>query len=249
MKKAIIIAAGLGTRLRPLTKNLPKYLLSVGSKSILDSQIEIYKSLKIKKINIICGYKKNKFNKINAKFFYNKNYKKNNILESLFYAKSILNSECIVSYSDIIFKKKVIEKICNHKADISIIIDVDWKKNYINRDMHPVSEAEKALCDKNGNLIKVGKNLKNSSNCNEFIGVLKLSKLGCSIFNKFYKIAKYKYKNKKFFNAKNISKAYLSDFLNFLILNKINVKCVKIKGGWMEIDTVQDLIKAQNFFN
>ena len=87
MKKTIIIAAGMGKRLRPLTNNSPKCLLKVGKKSILSNQIQIFKSLGIKNINIIYGYKKNKFNKKIANFFFNKNYKKNNILGSLFSAK------------------------------------------------------------------------------------------------------------------------------------------------------------------
>ena len=38
------------------------------------------------------------------------------------------------------------------------------------------------------------------------------------------------------------------DFLNFLVNNKIKIKCVKINGSWMEIDTVEDFNKAQKFY-
>ena len=55
--KAFIIAAGLGSRLRPYTKNLPKCLVKIGNKTILDSQLEVYRSLNIKNINIIVGFK------------------------------------------------------------------------------------------------------------------------------------------------------------------------------------------------
>ena len=85
--KAFIIAAGLGSRLRPYTKNLPKCLVKIGTKTILDSQLEVFKSLDIKNINIIVGFKKNKFKKKEVNYFYNKDFKKNNILESLFYAR------------------------------------------------------------------------------------------------------------------------------------------------------------------
>ena len=47
--KAFIIAAGLGSRLRPYTKNLPKCLVNIGNKTILDSQLEVYRSLNIKR--------------------------------------------------------------------------------------------------------------------------------------------------------------------------------------------------------
>ena len=86
---AIIIAAGKGMRLRPFTHDLPKSLLNIGDDTIIGSQIKNYKSFNIKKINIIVGYKKEKFKIKGAKYFKNKNYKNNNILESLFYAKKI----------------------------------------------------------------------------------------------------------------------------------------------------------------
>ena len=63
----------MGKRLKPLTNNMPKCLLRVGRKSILSNQISIYKSLGLKNINIICGHKKNKFEKKIANFFFNKN--------------------------------------------------------------------------------------------------------------------------------------------------------------------------------
>ena len=68
MLKIIIIAAGLGLRLRPHTQKLPKGLLSVGNTSIIQSHLDIYKSLKIKNINIVVGYKKEKFSFPNVKF-------------------------------------------------------------------------------------------------------------------------------------------------------------------------------------
>ena len=55
-------------------------------------------------------------------------------------------------------------------------------------------------------------------------------------------------RNKKFYNAKSIKKAYLTDFFNFLIEHKITIRCINIKRNWMEIDTKQDLKKAENFF-
>lgn len=87
----------------------------------------------------------------------------------------------------------------------------------------------------------------NKSNA-EFIGMIKLNSRGCELFKKYYKIAKKLFKNKKFYNAKNIQKAYLTDFFNFLIEREIKIRCIKIKNNWMEIDTVQDYKRAQNFF-
>jgi len=246
--KAIIIAAGRGFRLRPFTNDLPKGLLRVGKDSIIGSQIKSYRSLKINSINIIVGYKKNKFKFNSVKYFENKNYMNNNILESLFCAKKIIKDECIISYSDIIFKEKILKKIINIKSPISIVVDSAWKKNYIGREYHPHSEAEKVFFDRNRELKKIGKDLPLAKTNSEFIGMLKLTNVGCDIFKKYYLLAKKKFKGKKFFNSVTFEKAYITDFMKFLLINKVKINCIEIKSNWKEIDTTEDLAKAQNFF-
>ena len=247
LRKVIIIAAGSGNRLRPFTKDKPKGLLLVGKKSIIASQLDIYKKLGIKNKNIIVGYKKNKFKFKNVNYINNKDYKKNNVLESLFSAKKILHGECIISYSDIVFKKNIVKKLLSSNANISIVVDTLWKKNYIGRVHHPYSEADKAYFNKSKNLIRIGKNIPVKKSNSEFIGMMKLNDKGCKIFKDYFDIAKKKYKSKKFFTSQNLKKSYLTDFLVYLIKNKIKINCVKIKSDWMEIDTAEDLIRAQGF--
>ena len=70
MTTAIIIAAGMGKRLRPLTKNTPKPLLKIKKKKIIETQIEVFNYFNFKKINIITGYKREKFKKNLGNFFF-----------------------------------------------------------------------------------------------------------------------------------------------------------------------------------
>ena len=87
--KVIIIAAGLGSRLMPLTKNKPKCLLKFKkNKSLLQHQIEVFRKNNLKNINIIVGHKKKEIQKLRYRCIENKDYKKNNILNSLFSAKN-----------------------------------------------------------------------------------------------------------------------------------------------------------------
>ena len=148
-------------------------------------------------------------------FFFNKDYKNNNILNSLFYAKEIIKDNILISYSDIIFKKKVIAKIIKSKANISILVDTRWQDSYKGRSLHPISEAEKVIMNKKKNLIQAGKDLNLKKVNGEFIGILKLNKNGCKIFKNYYNQAKQRFKNKAYFNAKSFKKAYITDFLNY----------------------------------
>ena len=60
---------------------------------------------------------------------------------------------------------------------------------------------------------------------------------------------KKEYKNKIFYNAKNFEQAYLTDFLNYLVDNNIEINCVKIRSKWMEIDTVEDLEEVEEWLS
>ena len=70
--RAIIIAAGLGSRLKPYTNNLPKILVKIGKTNILESQLKVFKSLNIRDINLIVGHKKEQFETKKIKYFFNK---------------------------------------------------------------------------------------------------------------------------------------------------------------------------------
>ena len=72
--KAIFIAAGQGSRLGSFTKDLPKPLVPVNGKSILERQIELLHKNNISEIIIVTGYKKEKFKLQNVDYLYNPNF-------------------------------------------------------------------------------------------------------------------------------------------------------------------------------
>ena len=94
--KALIIAAGLGSRLKKHTENLPKCMLDFGGKTLLQRQLDAYKKCQIKDISLIRGYKKEKINYKGLRYFENKDYKNNNILNSIFYAEKIINGNIMI---------------------------------------------------------------------------------------------------------------------------------------------------------
>lgn len=79
------------------------------------------------------------------------------------------------------------------------------------------------------------------------VGLFKLTSKGSKIFQYYFKKAKRVFKGKKFYSAKRFEKAYITDFINYLIKNHVEVKSSVIAGGWMEIDTIEDLKRAARF--
>ncbi len=241
--KAIIIAAGMGNRLLHMTIDKPKCKLKVYGKPIIEHQLDIFKDLGIKDITIVKGFLAEQINYPETKSYYNDDYKINNILASLFYAENELNDDVIITYSDIIFNKETIEKTIMANGDVCIVVDEDWRKIYENRENHPIDEAEKVVVS-NGKIKEIGKHLKTNESDGEFIGLVKLSKRGTTIFKDVYHNAFDKYKNQPFQNAQSFKKAYLTDIFQELIDQGYDVIPVLINGGWIEIDTLEDLKKA-----
>ena len=248
--KALIIAAGLGSRLKNHTENLPKCMLDFGGKTLLQRQLDAYKKNGVKDISLVRGYKKEKINYKGIKYFENSDYKNNNILNSIFYAEKIINGNLIISYSDILFDTSVVERLLGTNHDISVVVDIDWRGYYVGRKDHPISEAENVIFNSNNEVEKIGKiNTGLEEVHGEFIGMIKLSNRGTEIFKDHFHRLKKKYWNKPFQRAKTFQKAYLTDFIQELVDIGIKVHCVIIESGWKEIDTVEDYEKALVGFN
>jgi len=247
--KAIIIAAGLGSRLKSYTENLPKCMLNFGDKTLLERQLDSYHDCGINDISVVRGYKKEKINYEGLTYYQNDDYENNNILNSLFYAEEALVGNVVVAYSDILFEPAVVKRLLESDADISIVVDIDWQGYYVNREDHPLSEAEKVIFNANNKVLKIGKVLTDKNDVyGEFIGMLKLSTRGAEIFKKHFHRSKQLFWDQPFQRAKTFQKAYITDMIQEMVDLGVAVHCVIIERGWKEIDTEEDYQKALKDF-
>ena len=242
---AIIIAAGLGSRMGHLTDDLPKCLIDVSGKRILDHQLAAFHENGITDISLVRGYKAERITLPGITYYHNDSYPHNNILASLFTAEPAMHGAFLASYSDIIFRPSVVRKLLDTTADISIVVDTAWQTSYDGRTEHPLTEAEKVLIDDQDNVLDIGKHLPLSEGqIGEFIGLMRCTRTGAAQFRTAYHIAKTTFSGKQFSQAKTFQKAYLTDFIHYLTGVGIKTNCVKIEGGWCEIDTPQDVTRA-----
>lgn len=242
--RAIIIAAGMSSRLMELTDDKPKCMLAIGGKTILQRQIETFNECGIDEITVITGYKKEVINYTGVKYIYNQNYRRNNILESLMYAESDMDGEFIATYSDILFQRSVLEKLLESKADISVVIDTRWRSRYKNRFQHPIEEAEKVIVIDN-KMAAIGKVINPNEAYGEFIGLAKFSTTGAEILKTNYKRVVTQFGNTQFHSAPSVGKAYLTDMFQELVDTGYTVSNIGIEGQWMEIDTIEDINRAR----
>ena len=172
---SIILAAGMGMRLLPNTENVPKGMVKLFDKSLIERQIDIFKKCGIDDISIVTGYLAEKINFPSINYFKNENFSTTAGNESLYCAKQKLNNT-IVCYADLVFDISIIKKMMNFNGDIGIAVKSNWKSNYAGRTLHPLSQADNVLFNESGKIIEVRKNIqKSNSNIGEFLGMMRLS--------------------------------------------------------------------------
>jgi len=244
---AIILAAGMGMRLLPDTEDIPKGMVKLFDKSLIEMQIDIFKKCGIDDISIVTGYLAEKINFQSINYFKNENFSTTSGNESLYCAKQKLN-DTIICYTDLVFDISIIKKMIDFNGDVGIAVKSDWKSRYVERTLHPISEADNVLFDESGKIIEIRKNIqKPNANIGEFLGIVRLSSKCSSLFLKRFSELKESHVG-TFHNSPSLKQSILPDMIQELIDLGINVEPVMISEKWCEIDTEQDLDFARKNF-
>ena len=244
--KAIIIGAGRGKRLGSNTDHSPKCFTEIGNQRILDWIIQSFNENGIENICFIGGYQMYKIKKDypQFKFCHNVNWERNNILASLMYAESEMDESFICCYSDILFTPKVVKKLLDSKFDVSLVIDTHWLDRYQHRSDHPPHDAEKVLIE-GKQITRVHRDIRSSQAYGEYIGVAKFTAKGAELLKNYYHQCQKKYDGKPFREAVTFEKAYLIHLFQEMIEQGEILAHIDTPGGYMEIDTPQDLELAR----
>tara|TARA_B110000211_G_scaffold30180_1_gene30636 strand:+ start:5022 stop:5765 length:744 start_codon:yes stop_codon:yes gene_type:complete len=238
--KAIILAAGQGTRLRPLTNDKPKCMVELLGKPLIKHQLDVLNSKGIEDIYVATGYleEKIKYSQIKGKF-YNPKYNKTNMVVSLFSALEIMEGDdLLITYGDIVYDTSVIDKILNDNSDIGVVVDKSWRKYWEARMENPIDDAETLKINNKGEIIEIGKKAINLDEIQgQYIGMIKIKKNYISKFINFYK----KLDKNGEYDAQSFDKMYMTSLLQKITDELIPIKPIYIHNGWIEIDEPTDL--------
>lgn len=232
--KALILAAGFGSRLAPITDNIPKSLVPVNGKPILFKQIENLLENGITDITIISGYKADILEKEVLNAFPNVN-----IVESVDYAttnnmysaylgiKALGECDFLMMNADVFFDSSVVKTLLNYPFENAIVADIGR-----------YNEESMKVVEKDGRLIAISKQITKEEALGSSIDVYKFSKAAGKAF--YNKCEEYIVKNKE---LKKWSEVALND-----ILPEVVFKACPLVGRWFEIDNHEDLAAAEELF-
>ncbi len=229
--KALVLAAGLGNRLGELTQDKPKALVKVGNLELIKHVLNFLDNPKISDIAVVTGYKsdllssfiKNASDKI--KIFFNPNFKLGSI-KTIECALPFLDDDFLLSNVDHIYPKQILERVLNNASEITAICDFD--RNLVDDDM-------KIKLNTSGHLKKISKTLADFDG--GYIGMTYCSKTHLKIYHDAIKAV--------IKDSGELSS--VESILDTLAQNgeKINI-CDASNIGWLEVDTEEDLKKAEH---
>ncbi len=229
--KAIILAAGRGSRLGKLTDLKPKGMTEIFGIPLLDWQHSTLKLAGIKDIFVVTGYLSEVFEKKGYQTLYNPNWHRSNMVASLMLALENCEPPLIVSYSDIIFSKKIINDLIKSKADLSVAYDKNWLKLWQMRFEDPLIDAESFALNSNKNIIEIGNKVKDLSKIQgQFMGLLKINLKGKNFIKEIINQDK-----------SNLFKLDTTTLLNKIIKSGKTVHAIANEEGWCEVDSPNDI--------
>ncbi|MCI0450217.1 MAG: phosphocholine cytidylyltransferase family protein [Chlorobi bacterium] len=172
--QAIILAAGLSKRLRPITDYAPKCLLKVGGKTLLEMTINNILKNGLNEFVVVTGYREDmikgfvskNYPELSIKYITNRDYENNNNSYSLWMTKDYITGACILLDSDILFDYRIISKLLESKHADCLAVNTN----------HSLGEEEiKVIIDSRNKIKHIGKDLSPSESFGESIGIEKFS--------------------------------------------------------------------------
>jgi len=244
----IILAAGRGNRLRPLTDSRPKCMVEVGGRALLDWQLAVARKAGMRDIAIIRGYKKEAINRAGITYFENAAYDTTNMVDTLWYAESIFDEGFIVSYGDIIYTPLVLEQLLKTDDAINVVVDKGWQSYWEQRFENVLNDAETLEVDVNGRIISIGQHpISLEQIRGQYIGLTAFRREGVDALRSVYQQAQRESAEGRYplRGQRPLHKLYMTDILQGIIDSGFPVNQVAIQRGWLEIDSLNDLELAE----
>jgi len=180
--RAVILAAGASKRLYPATVDLPKCLLDINGSTLLDHQLRTLKSLNIREINLVVGFKqeaiksviKERWSSLNITYTENPNFATTNTIYSLWLARDFLKEDFLYFNGDVLCHKDVVKRLIDSEHDTCLALDI--------KDCG--EEEVKIILDDEDKVLHIGKDISIKDAVGEYTGVSKHGKASNALFLK-----------------------------------------------------------------
>jgi choline kinase len=232
--RAIILAAGRGSRMAGMTDDRPKCLVELCGQPLLHWQLESLRAAGVTEFAIVTGYRREMLAGQVQVEFHNPRWAETNMLSSLVCAARWLESEpCIVSYSDIFYHSTAPSSLIASTADLAVSYDVNWRRLWESRFGDPLLDAETFRLDSKGILLEIGnKPLSVAEIEGQYMGLLRFSPAG---WREVMRV-------RSELSEDVVDSMHMTGILQKVIAaGQVPVQGIPFEGLWGEIDSPTDL--------
>lgn len=232
--KAIILAAGRGSRMKSLTDERPKCLVELRGKPLLEWQLESLRAAGISDIAVVTGYKRELLADRGLSEFHNPRWAETNMVSSLACAEFWLEGEpCIVSYSDIFYSPVAVQSLINSEATLAVTYDPDWLPLWTERFGDPLLDAETFRLTATSTLAEIGNNPQSVDDVQgQYMGLLRFTPEGWAEVVRL----------RAGLTPQQRDSMHMTNTLQRVIdAGRVPIKAIAYNGEWGEVDSSEDL--------
>lgn len=175
--RAVILAAGRGSRMGQLGDERPKCLVKFGKSLLIERQVAALRRGGAEAVGVVRGYRADMIEFPDLTYFHNERWSETNMVQSLVAAAEWLKlGPVIVSYADIFYQHDLVRELAAATGDLVIAYDRSWRSLWSRRFADPLADAETFRADASGCLIEIGNKTSRIDEIHgQYMGLLKFT--------------------------------------------------------------------------
>ena len=237
--RAVILAAGEGTRLRPLTADRPKCLVEIGGRSMLAWQVDALARAGIDDVTIVTGYRSDQI-VLGSRRVQNPRFETTNMVASLMCARAAFDGgdDVLVAYGDIVYEPRLPQALAESDCAVGVLIDRVWKRLWALRMEDPLTDAETLRLDDRGRIVELGRRPSSYSDIEgQYVGLIRVRADVAPDWPRRFDALD----PRGTYEGRDRDHMFMTAFVQLLIDDGVPVVAVAVDGGWIEVDTLEDL--------
>jgi choline kinase len=236
--RAVILAAGRGSRLGQLTDDRPKCLTPLAGRPLLAWQRTALDAAGVTGTAIVAGYRAESLTGIGLPVFPAPRWAHTEMVGSLLAASAWLAEEpCVVSYSDIVYSAATVRRLITAPGDLAIAYDPDWAALWRSRFADPLDDAETFRLDGGGALAEIGARPRTVAEVEgQYMGLLRFTPAAWAATRTL--LAE--------LPADRVDTLHMTDLLQALIGAGERIETVPCHEAWAEVDSASDLAVCED---
>ncbi|MBI3767176.1 MAG: phosphocholine cytidylyltransferase family protein [Deltaproteobacteria bacterium] len=219
--------------MRPVTDRIPKCLVALGGRTLLDWQLGAMRDARIRDVAVVGGYRARQVRRPDVVALANPDWRRSAMVRSLLAARAWLrDGRCIVSYGDIVYHPRAVDALMRARADVAIVYDRAWRALWEARFTRPEDDAE-SLRVTAGTVTAIGERLRDLADADgQYIGLVRFTPRGWRRTERM--LAR--------LGPRVVRTLEMTHLLARLVDDGVRVGAVAIRGGWCEVDAPGDVV-------